>query len=179
MTNGSLLRAFVKTGPNEMTLSDTISWTDDTVLQGLAGLTFAAVDDSQLRDIPGQGPRLVNLLCPPADRVVDWTLPPSQTQTQRGVRDHTTQRAPPALDATLPASPPVPFQPQLDADALLAGAPAPLVIPVTGSQDVAADHGTHETLVTNAGERYNLRHPRRIYVPYVRRGDKKKKQKKN
>lgn len=65
--NGSCVFIFVRTGRNQITLSDRKPLTSPDVIHALAGMTFAAMDT-------GLRPWLVDWLCPYNDRRADWVL---------------------------------------------------------------------------------------------------------
>ncbi|TCD65022.1 hypothetical protein EIP91_003343 [Steccherinum ochraceum] len=69
LTNGSTVMLFIKTGAQELTLTEPHSLTDDDVLQALLGLSFASIDceynSQEERD-------LMDHLCPEDEREADW-----------------------------------------------------------------------------------------------------------
>lgn len=69
MTNGRTFVLFVKTGPQELTLSEAHDWSDPGVLQAMFGLCCASIDtehgSEQERD-------LIDVLCPSEKREANW-----------------------------------------------------------------------------------------------------------
>ncbi|TCD71377.1 hypothetical protein EIP91_010083 [Steccherinum ochraceum] len=71
-TTGGNIFIFVKVGENEMCVSDVHKWTDEDVLEVLAGMSFLAIDDHVgLGLFPGQQTTW-DILCPPYKRSGEW-----------------------------------------------------------------------------------------------------------
>jgi hypothetical protein len=72
LTNGRLVKVFMKTGDTELTMSDDKSWEDPDLMQAITGLAFLSVDWPAWRAAPNSvtHAQLANSFC--LDRESAW-----------------------------------------------------------------------------------------------------------
>ena len=71
VTNGSTIRIFIKTGPNQLCFSDLRNWNDSDVFEVLLGLCFVSIDHPT-----GNNEKIKEFLCSLDDRKCDWPARP-------------------------------------------------------------------------------------------------------
>ncbi|KAF7795797.1 hypothetical protein EIP86_006964 [Pleurotus ostreatoroseus] len=136
LTNGSLVSVFVKTGNQELTLSELRPWASEGVMEALAGMTFASVDE-KLYSLD-----LTQTLCPLHDRDCDWFLGAGQIESAANHMGYI-----PGIHL-----PPLPPMPHNIAPAVMAGRNLDALQPHTGRGRSAANRAQNPaTMQPQAG----------------------------
>ena len=89
VTNGSTIRIFIKTGPNQLCFSDLRNWNDADVFEVLLGLCFVSIDHPT-----GNNKKIKEFLCRPDDRKCDWPARAPPPEVPRDKRSPEPTRSP-------------------------------------------------------------------------------------